>query len=81
MCSGKWEQFKGAIRAGNVHACAYFAKLHVSPVREDIKINEQNKTIDIGPLCLHSEFVKEGLNSVGYRTLQYSWLYAPQMQD
>ena len=42
--------------------------------------NEQNKSIGIGPLYLHTEFeaislllqkVMAGLNPVGYRTLQY----------
>ena len=45
-----------------------------------LKINEQNKSIGIGPLYLHTEFeaislllqkVMAGLNPVGYRTLQY----------
>ena len=49
-------------------------------VTDDIKINEQNKSIGIGPLYLQTEFeanclllpkVMVGLNPVGYRTLQY----------
>ena len=49
-------------------------------VTDGIKINEQNKSIGIGPVYLHTEFeaislllqkVMEGLNPVGYRTLQY----------
>ena len=49
-------------------------------VTNDIKINEQNKSIDIGPLYLQTEFeaislllpkVMAGVNPVGYRTLQY----------
>ena len=49
-------------------------------VTDGIKINEQNKSIGIGPLYLHTEFeaislllqkVMAGLNPVGYRTLQY----------
>ena len=49
-------------------------------VTDGIKINEQNKSIGIGPLYLHTEFeaislllqkVMAGLNLVGYRTLQY----------
>ena len=47
---------------------------------DGIKINEQNKSIGIGPLYLQTEFeaitlflqkVMLGLNPVGYRTLQY----------
>ena len=49
-------------------------------VTDDIKTNEQNKSIGIGPLYLHTEYeaislllqkVMAGLNPVGYRTLQY----------
>ena len=49
-------------------------------VTDDIKINEQNKSIGIGPLYLQTEFeaislllpkVMAGVNPVGYRTLQY----------
>ena len=49
-------------------------------VTDGIKINEQNKSIDIEPLYLQTEFeanwlllpkVMAGLNPVGYRTLQY----------
>ena len=49
-------------------------------VTDGIKINEQNKSIGIGPLYLQTEFeanslllpkVMAGLNPVGYRTLQY----------
>ena len=49
-------------------------------VTDGIKINEQNKSIGIGPLYLQTEFeavsllllkVMSGLNPVGYRTLQY----------
>ena len=49
-------------------------------VTDDIKINEQNKSIGIGPLYLETEFEANwlllpkgmaGLNPVGYPTLQY----------
>ena len=49
-------------------------------VTDGIKINEQKKSIDIGPLYLQTEFEANGLflqkvmadlNPVGYRTLQY----------
>ena len=49
-------------------------------VTDGIQINEQNKSIGIGPLYLHTEFeaislllqkLMAGLNPVGYRTLQY----------
>ena len=49
-------------------------------VTDGIKINEQNKSIGIGPLYLQTESeaislllqkVMAGLNPVGYRTLQY----------
>ena len=54
--------------------------LNCISVTDGIKINEQNKSIGIGPLYLHTEFeaislllqkVMAGLNRVGYRTLQY----------
>ena len=56
-------------------------------VTDGTKINEQNKSIGIGPLYLHTEFeaislllqkVMAGLNPVGYRTLQY---WQEQVQD
>ena len=49
-------------------------------VTDGIKINEQNKSIGIGPLHLQTEFevislllqkVMSGLNPMGYWTLQY----------
>ena len=49
-------------------------------VTDDIKINEQSKSIGIGPLYLQTEFeaislllpkVMAGVNPVGYQTLQY----------
>ena len=65
----------GANRAGKRAS----SLLNCIPVTDDIKINEQNKSIGIGPLYLQTEFetfslllqeVMLGLNSVGYRTLQ-----------
>ena len=49
-------------------------------VTDRVKINEQNKSIDIGPLYLQTEYeaillllpkVMVGLNPVGYGTIQY----------
>ena len=65
------------IRAGK-SACTYSLFNYIS-VTDGIKINEQNKSIDIGPLYLQTEFeairlllqkVMLGLNQVEYRTLQ-----------
>ena len=58
-------------------------------VTDFTKINEQNKSIDIGPLYLQTEFealslllqkVMAGFNPVGYRALQY-WHGPEQVQD
>ena len=66
----------GANQAGK-RACSLFNCISVT---DGIKINEQNKSIGIGLLYLHTEFeaislllqkVMAGLNPVGYRTLQY----------
>ena len=54
--------------------------LNCISVIDGIKINEQNKSIGIGPIYLQTEFeaislllpkVMVGLNQAGYRTLQY----------
>ena len=56
----------------NLHSCI--------SVTDRVKINEQNKSIDIGPLYLQTEFeaicillpkVMVGLNPEEYRTMQY----------
>ena len=66
----------GTNRAGK-SACSLF---NCISVMDDIKINEQNKSIGIGPLYLQTEFeaislllqkVMADLNLMGYRMLQY----------
>ena len=73
---GGGDYYIGANQAGK-RALSLFNCISVT---DGIKINEQNKSIGIGPLYLHTEFeaislllqkVMAGLNLVGYRTLQY----------
>ena len=73
---GGGDYYIGANQAGK-RACSLFNCISVT---DGIKINEQNKSIGIGPLYLYTEFeaislllqkVMAGLNPVGYRTLQY----------
>ena len=73
---GGGDYYIGANQAGK-RARSLFNCISVT---DGIKINEQNKSIGIGPLYLHTEFeaislllqkVMAGLNPVGYRTLQY----------
>ena len=73
---GSGDYYIGANQAGK-RARSLFNCISVT---DGIKINEQNKSIGIGPLYLHTEFeaislllqkVMAGLNPVGYRTLQY----------
>ena len=76
QCMGRRGLLHGANQAGK-RARSLFNCISVT---DGIKINEQNKSIGIGPLYLHTEFeaislllqkVMAGLNPVGYRTLQY----------
>ena len=73
---GGGDYYIGANQAGK-RARSLFNCISVT---DGININEQNKSIGIGPLYLHTEFeaislllqkVMAGLNPVGYRTLQY----------
>ena len=73
---GGGDYYIGANQAGK-RARSLFNCISVT---DGIKINEQNISIGIGPLYLHTEFeaislllqkVMAGLNPVGYRTLQY----------
>ena len=80
---GGGDYYIGANQAGK-RARSLFNCISVT---DGTKINEQNKSIGIGPLYLHTEFeaislllqkVMAGLNPVGYRTLQY---WQEQVQD
>ena len=74
-----WKRFKHVQRRDSSGKRVPTLRRCIS-VTDDIKINEQNKSIGIGPLYLQTEFeanslllpkVMAGLNPVGYRTLQY----------
>ena len=79
MCFDEWKRVSHVQRRDSSEKRVPTLRRCIS-VTNDIKINEQNKSIGIGPLYLQTEFeaislfvqkVMAALNPAGYRTLQY----------
>ena len=77
MCFDEWKRASHVQRRDSSGKHVPILRRCIS-IMDDIKINEQNKSIGIGPLYLQTEFeaislllpqVMAGVNPVGYRTL------------